>query len=135
MSQLAQRIRQRLDDLQMPQRQLAQRCGVSPPAVNDWISGKTKSLKAYTLLKASKALGVTPQWLESGVGVKFLRDDTRVTEAGRWQDPTLVQLQRVVEYMLPDDQKKLLEYAELLVTKRTQDQKKSAAKSSRDTKR
>jgi transcriptional regulator with XRE-family HTH domain len=125
MSNLAQRIEQRLTDLGMSQKQLAQRCGVSAPAVNDWLTGKTKSLKASTLLKAAKALGVSPQWLESGVGVKSPRDEMRVTEYSQITNPTSTQLYRLIEHMLPEDQKKLLEYAEMLVVKRLHDQKKT----------
>jgi transcriptional regulator with XRE-family HTH domain len=129
MSNLAQRIEQRLTDLGMSQKQLAQRCGVSAPAVNDWLTGKTKSLKASTLLKASKALGVSPQWLESGVGVKSPRDELRVSEYGQFANPTSAQLQRLIEHMLPEDQKKLLDYAEMLVVKRLHDQKKARSPS------
>lgn len=124
MSNLAQRISQRLGDLSLTQKELADVCGVSAPAVNDWVSGKTKSLKASTLLRAAKALSVSPQWLESGLGVKSLRSDNRVAEYSQIQDPLAQQLQRLIEHMLPEDQKKLLEYAEMLSLKRLHDQRK-----------
>ena len=92
--------------------------------MNDWLSGKTKSLKASTLLKAAKALSVNPQWLESGLGIKSTRNDNRVAEAHAYSDPAEQQLQRLIEHLLPDDQKKLLEYAEMLTLKRLHDQKK-----------
>jgi transcriptional regulator with XRE-family HTH domain len=115
MSDLAHRIRQRLDDLGLSQKELADSCGISAPAVNDWLSGKTKSLKAATLLKAAKALAVNPQWLESGVGLKSSRHQ---------MDPVTQQLQRLIEHMLLEDQRKLLEYAEMLALKRLHEQKK-----------
>jgi transcriptional regulator with XRE-family HTH domain len=124
MSQLAQRIRQRLSDLDMSQRELADRCAVSAPAVNDWVTGKTQSLKASTLLKAAKALGVSPQWLENGVGVKSPRDDNRLSDYASLLDPLANQLHRLVDNLMPEDQKKLLEYAEMLSLKRLHDQKK-----------
>jgi transcriptional regulator with XRE-family HTH domain len=124
MSHLAQRIRQRLSELDMSQRELASSCGVSAPAVNDWVSGKTQSLKASTLLKAAKALAVSPQWLENGVGVKSLRDDHRVNDYALLLDPLANQLHRLVDHLLQEDQKKLLEYAEMLNLKRLHDQKK-----------
>jgi transcriptional regulator with XRE-family HTH domain len=123
MSHLAQRIRQRLEDLSLSQRELADSCGVSAPAVNDWLSGKTKSLKASTLLKAAKALAVSPQWLESGLGLKTQRDENRVANSNSLLDPLPAQLQRAIEHMLPEDQKKLLEYAEMLTLKRLHDMK------------
>jgi transcriptional regulator with XRE-family HTH domain len=124
MSQLAQRIRQRLSDLDMSQRELADRCTVSAPAVNDWVTGKTQGLKASTLLKAAKALGVSPQWLESGVGVKSPRDENRVSELSYLADPLANQLHRLIDNLLPEDQKKLMEYVEMLSLKRLHDQKK-----------
>jgi transcriptional regulator with XRE-family HTH domain len=124
MSQLAQRLQQRLNDLGISQKELADSCGISAPAVNDWLSGKTKSLKASTLLKAAKALAVSPQWLESGLGVKSPREDNRIAEHTLLTDPIANQLHRIVDAMLPDDQQKLLDYAEMLSLKRLHDQKK-----------
>jgi transcriptional regulator with XRE-family HTH domain len=124
MSQLAQRLQQRLNDLGLSQKELADSCGISAPAVNDWLSGKTKSLKASTLLKAAKALAVSPQWLESGLGVKSPREDNRIAEHTLLTDPIANQLHRIVDAMLPDDQQKLLDYAEMLSLKRLHDQKK-----------
>jgi transcriptional regulator with XRE-family HTH domain len=124
MSQLAQRLQQRLNDLGISQKELADSCGISAPAVNDWLSGKTKSLKASTLLKAAKALAVSPQWLESGLGVKSPREDNRISEHTLLTDPIANQLHRIVDAMLPEDQQKLLDYAEMLSLKRLHDQKK-----------
>lgn len=46
-------------------------CGVSQPSVSDWFSGKTKSMKADTLIKASRYLGVRLEWLDAGTGPMF----------------------------------------------------------------
>ncbi len=124
MSHLAQRIRQRMSDLGISQRQLANSCGVSAPAVNDWVSGKTKSLKASTLIKAAKALAVSPQWLESGVGIRSLQDDKRVADNPHVLDSIANQLHRIVDYLQPEDQQKLLDYAEMLSLKVLHDLKK-----------
>lgn len=50
---------------------LAAACGVSPPTAFNWHSGRTKSIKGEPLLKAARALGVTPDWLATGKGQKF----------------------------------------------------------------
>jgi transcriptional regulator with XRE-family HTH domain len=50
------------------QSDLARACGVKQPSVHAWLSGRTKTLKAATLLKAAKYLGVTPRWLAEGFG-------------------------------------------------------------------
>jgi transcriptional regulator with XRE-family HTH domain len=49
-------------------RALAQACGVSPPSVSDWLSGKSKSMEGSNLLAASEFLKVRPKWLAEGVG-------------------------------------------------------------------
>lgn len=45
---------------------LARACGIKPPSVSDWFSGKTKSLKSDNLLAVSAFLNVDPQWLNTG---------------------------------------------------------------------
>lgn len=47
---------------------LARAVGVKPPSVSDWLSGKSKTMEGENLLKASKFLGVNPNWLASGAG-------------------------------------------------------------------
>lgn len=48
---------------------LARAVGVKPPSVSDWLSGKSKTMEGENLLKASKFLGVNPNWLASGIGM------------------------------------------------------------------
>lgn len=47
---------------------LARAVGVKPPSVSDWLSGKSKTMEGENLLKASKFLGVNPNWLATGNG-------------------------------------------------------------------
>jgi phage repressor protein C with HTH and peptisase S24 domain len=47
---------------------LARACGIKPPSVNDWLSGKTKSIEGENLLHAAHLLKVTPMWLATGRG-------------------------------------------------------------------
>jgi transcriptional regulator with XRE-family HTH domain len=47
---------------------LARACGVKPPSVADWLSGRTKRLEGANLLNAAKRLGVRPEWLASRHG-------------------------------------------------------------------
>ncbi len=68
MSALADRIRAALAASTINQAELAAACGIKPPSVNDWLSGKTKSLKAHTAQKAASALGVRIAWLTYGTG-------------------------------------------------------------------
>lgn len=48
--------------------ELARAVGVKPPSVSDWLSGKSKTMEGENLLKASKFLGVSANWLASGTG-------------------------------------------------------------------
>ena len=47
---------------------LARACGVRAPSVNDWISGKTKTIEGQNLLIAADYLKVMPMWLATGKG-------------------------------------------------------------------
>lgn len=50
------------------QASLARACRISAPSVNDWISGKTKSIEGANLLHAAAHLKVLPLWLATGKG-------------------------------------------------------------------
>ncbi len=47
---------------------LARACGIKPPSVNDWFTGKTKSIDGKYLTSAARYLGVDPHWLSTGRG-------------------------------------------------------------------
>ncbi|MEY2654291.1 MAG: hypothetical protein RLZZ524_1319 [Pseudomonadota bacterium] len=52
----------------LSQADIARACGVKTPSVNDWVSGKTKTLKAETARLAAQMLGCDQNWLANGVG-------------------------------------------------------------------
>lgn len=66
MSTLSDRVAAALSQSGLSQAELARACKVSPVSVNDWLSGKTKSMKAETAIAAAKALGVSASWLTHG---------------------------------------------------------------------
>lgn len=47
---------------------LARACGVKPPSVSDWLSGKTKKMEGANLLAAAEFLDVNYWWLAAGKG-------------------------------------------------------------------
>jgi transcriptional regulator with XRE-family HTH domain len=49
-------------------RALAKACGIAPPSVSDWLSGKSKSMDGTNLIPAAELLKVRPKWLAEGVG-------------------------------------------------------------------
>lgn len=50
------------------QASLARACGIRAPSVNDWLSGKTKTIEGQNLLIAADFLKVQPMWLATGKG-------------------------------------------------------------------
>jgi phage repressor protein C with HTH and peptisase S24 domain len=68
MKTLSDRISLAMSESGMSQTDLATACNVSQPSVNDWVSGKTRSLKASTALRAAAALDVGVLWLTEGTG-------------------------------------------------------------------
>lgn len=69
MSTLQERLRQIMaGPPKISQAALARACGIKPPSVNDWISGKTKTIEGQNLLLAAEFLGVVPKWLATGRG-------------------------------------------------------------------
>lgn len=71
---LQERIKERMKAVGLNNADLAKACKVKPPTSYNWASGKTKNIKGEPLLLAAKALGVTPSWLATGIGVKFASD-------------------------------------------------------------
>lgn len=65
---LADRIRTARRAAGLSQAQLGKAVGISRAAISLWESGDTKNLKGANLLKAARALGVSPDWLETGKG-------------------------------------------------------------------
>ena len=47
---------------------LARACGIRPPSVSGWLTGKSKSIEGTNLIKASEYLGVRSKWLATGLG-------------------------------------------------------------------
>ena len=65
---LSERIKLAMDAAGMTQVDLARACGVKPPSVHGWLSGKSKFLRGENLLQAARALNVNQDWLATGNG-------------------------------------------------------------------
>ena len=61
-----ERLTDRMKELGLREADLARACGVKPPSVHYWITGKTKKIEGENLLLAAKALRVDPEWLRTG---------------------------------------------------------------------
>jgi len=70
MSTLKERLLEAMQDSSLTKTDLWKACGLSSGAITHWFNGSTHTLKGENLLKASKALGVNPNWLATGLGKK-----------------------------------------------------------------
>lgn len=67
---LADRLREALDESGLTKKQLADACGCAPSNVTAWLNGKAKSIRSDTLNKVASILGVSALWLANGSGSK-----------------------------------------------------------------
>lgn len=99
MTTLKERIRLAFDlHPQASQAELARVCGVSQPSVNDWLSGKSKSMKAEPLRRAAIYFGCDPYWLGTGAGQPNWQNSQHLNEgaATRGVAHEVSHLQRIV---------------------------------------
>lgn len=73
---LAERLTLAMTRAGITQAELARLCGVKPPSVNGWLSGKAKFLRGENLLQAASALKVSQQWLATGEGPMTIVENT-----------------------------------------------------------
>lgn len=69
---LSARVKECMKAAGVNNEQLAAACKVKAPTSFHWASGKTKKIKAEPLLLAARLFGVTPDWLATGKGPKFI---------------------------------------------------------------
>ena len=68
------RIFERLEDLQMTQKEFSKRTGIAQSTVSDWKQKKTNPV-AEKILIICEVLKVTPEWLLSGVETRGSRSN------------------------------------------------------------
>lgn len=66
---LSDRLKLAMNHAGISQAELSRACGVKPPSVHGWLSGKSKFLRGENLLKAAAVLGVSQEWLATGKGM------------------------------------------------------------------
>jgi hypothetical protein len=90
---------------------LASHCGIKPPSVSDWATGKTLQLEGENLLRAADFFQCSPRWLATGKGSKYEADTNHlvvmeeraaygVKKAGAWPFKNITPAQ----WSLLDDQ-------------------------------
>lgn len=103
---LSERIKLAMEEAGVSQVELARACGVKPPSVHGWLSGKAKFLRGENLLQAARVLKVNQDWLATGTGPMHASDEPpgrasaippgfmRVEAVGS-DDPRLVHIPKV----------------------------------------
>ncbi|UJS26255.1 helix-turn-helix domain-containing protein [Thiothrix winogradskyi] len=66
MERIADRIKKARIAANLKKIEISRRVGVSAPTVSDWESGKIKSIEGENLMRLSRVLGVSPEWLLTG---------------------------------------------------------------------
>ncbi|MBC8946923.1 XRE family transcriptional regulator [Xenorhabdus indica] len=103
MKTLSERLKVALEAAKMSQEQLAQRVGISQPAIAKLVSGKAKSSRKS--LEIALALGVNPTWLVSGKG-EIANPNSHPFEEWeniqRWDEPAPLELDEVEVPFLTD---------------------------------
>lgn len=89
---LASRVKDARLAAGLSQSELARRIGARPSAVNHIESGRTKALKARTIVKLAGSLSVSAYWLEHGTGspspdARLLPEEAEVLSLYRLLNP------------------------------------------------
>src|SRR5512134_1576984 len=69
MKSVRERIRLAMQRAGVTQGQVAEACGVSGPAVNQWLTGKTKNVDPRYLADVAACTNASLDWLMTGQGV------------------------------------------------------------------
>jgi len=103
-STLSERLRQAMEGPPpVTAAALARACKVKPPSVHAWLSGRTKTIEGANLLAAAKLLGVSPDWLASGVGpMRAASYATAEPPAGYLPDPQLQTAMDLLHQLRPE---------------------------------
>lgn len=101
MKTLAERINVALKGPpEVTQKALADACGIQPPSVSEWLSGRTKNMEGSNLLAAAKFLRVNPDWLATGKGEMRPSDPTKLVTQ---DDLDLAEIAAIYKGLDPDN--------------------------------
>jgi transcriptional regulator with XRE-family HTH domain len=119
---LSERIRDRLNELEMTAAELARQVGIKPPSVFLWLDGTTKSIKGQNLLRAAAALKVTPDWLATGKGPKLLdassTPQTVKETRSYYGDPLIGEAIELLEKMQPRERADAVSFLKVFAAKK-----------------
>lgn len=65
-TEFTKRLKEKLVEQGMSQRELARRLGIAGPSVNAWVNGRTKNIGHDNVVRMAHALNTTPEYLMNG---------------------------------------------------------------------
>jgi transcriptional regulator with XRE-family HTH domain len=88
MKSVRERIRTAMQRAHVTQEQVAEACGVTGPAVNQWLTGKTKNVDPRYLADVAACTNASLNWLMTGKGdpARKARDPLSSAEKQLLQD-------------------------------------------------
>jgi transcriptional regulator with XRE-family HTH domain len=88
MKSVRERIRAAMQRAHVTQEQVAEACGVTGPAVNQWLTGKTKNVDPRYLADVAACTNASLNWLMTGKGdpARRARDPLSPAEERLLQD-------------------------------------------------
>lgn len=90
---------------------IARKCGIQPPSVAGWLSGRTKTIEGQNLVRTAELLRVNAKWLAEGVGPKEFSDpppgvmESRTDYLPRGRDPNIIAAVDLLLAMEPEDRR------------------------------
>ena len=73
---ISERIFERLAQLSMTQKEFSEKTGILPSTISEWKKNKTNP-SSEKIMPICEAIGVTPEWLLSGIDPAGSRDESR----------------------------------------------------------
>ena len=110
---VSERIFLKLDQLSMSQKVFSEKTGILPSTISEWKKKKTNPL-SEKIMPICEALGVTPEWLLSGVDPENSNEEIGYYTIKK--DTDLGRLLAYYERLEPYMRERVIGYAEALAT-------------------
>lgn len=65
-TEFTKRLKEKLEEQGISQRELARRLGIAGPSVNAWVNGRTKNITHDNVVRMAQVLNTTPEYLMNG---------------------------------------------------------------------
>ncbi len=111
---ISERIFERLAQLSMTQKEFSEKTGILPSTISEWKKNKTNP-SSEKIMPICEAIGVTPEWLLSGIDPAGSRDESRDYYTVK-KDTDMGRLIAYYNMLNPAFRERMLGYAEAYVS-------------------